>query len=104
MKDFGKLLKQAQQVQAKMAEMQAALGEKRIEASSGGGMVTVVMNGRQEIVSLTIDPEVVDPQDVEMLEDLVIAAINEARAKVEELVKSEMSEITGGMPLPGLFS
>ncbi len=104
MKDFGKLLKQAQQVQAKMAEMQAALGEKRIEASSGGGMVTVVMNGRQEIVSLTIDPEVVDPQDVEMLEDLVIAAINEAKAKVEELVKSEMSAITGGMPLPGLFS
>jgi DNA-binding YbaB/EbfC family protein len=104
MKDFGKLLKQAQQVQAKMAEMQAALGEKRVEASSGGGMVTVVMNGRQEIVSLKIDPEVVDPQDVEMLEDLVVAAISEARAKVEELVKSEMSQITGGMPLPGLFS
>jgi len=104
MKDFGKLLKQAQQVQAKMAEMQAALGEKRVEASSGGGMVTVVMNGRQEIVSLTIDPEVVDSQDVEMLEDLVVAAINEGRAKVEELVKSEMSAITGGMPLPGLFS
>ena len=104
MKDFGKLLKQAQQVQAKMADMQAALGEKKVEASSGGGMVTVVMNGRQEIVSLKIDPEVVDPQDVEMLEDLVVAAINEARAKVEELVKSEMSEITGGMPFPGLFS
>jgi len=104
MKDLGKLLKQAQQVQAKMAEMQAALGEKRIEASSGGGMVTVVMNGRQEIVSLTIDPEVVDPQDVEMLEDLVMAAINEAKTKVEELVKSEMSSITGGLPLPGLFS
>ena len=104
MKDFGKLLKQAQQVQAKMAEMQAALGEKKVEASSGGGMVTVVMNGRQEIVSLTIDPEVVDPQDIEMLEDLVVAAINEARAKVEEIVQSEMSAITGGMPLPGLFS
>lgn len=104
MKDFGKLLKQAQQVQAKMAEMQAALGEKRVEASSGGGMVTVVMNGRQEIVSLSIDREVVDPDEVEMLEDLVVAAVNEARAKVEELVKSEMSAITGGMPLPGLFS
>lgn len=104
MKDFGKLLKQAQQMQAKVAEVQAALGEKRIEASSGGGMVTVVMNGRQDIISLAIDPEVVDPQEVEMLEDLVVAAINEARAKVEELVKSEMSAITGGMPLPGLFS
>jgi len=104
MKDFGKLLKQAQQVQAKMAEMQEALGEKKIEVSSGGGMVTVIMNGRQELLSVKIDPEVVDPTDVEMLEDLVLAAINEAKAKVEELVKSEMSAITGGMPFPGLFS
>ncbi len=67
-------------------------------------MVKVVMNGRQEIVSLKIDPEVVDPTDVEMLEDLVLAAINEAKAEVEELVQSEMSSITGGMPFPGMFS
>jgi DNA-binding YbaB/EbfC family protein len=103
MKDLGKLLKQAQQVQAKVAEMQAELALKTVEASSGGGMVTVVMNGRNEVVSLTIDPEVVDPDDAEMLEDLVIAALNEARSKVEEMIKDEMSAITGGLPLPGLF-
>jgi DNA-binding YbaB/EbfC family protein len=104
MKDFGKLLKQAQQVQAKMAEMQALLAERTIEATSGGGMVKVVMNGRHEIVSVDIDPEVVDPEDVEMLEDLVIAAVNEARSKIEDMIKAEMSAITGGLPLPGLFT
>ncbi len=103
MKDLGKLLKQAQQVQAKVAEMQAELALKTVEASAGGGMVTVVMNGRNEVVSISIDPEVVDPADVEMLEDLVIAALNEARSKVEEMIKNEMSAITGGLPLPGLF-
>jgi DNA-binding YbaB/EbfC family protein len=103
MKDIGKLLKQAQQVQAKVAEMQAELALKTVEASAGGGMVTVVMNGRNEVVSIKIDPEVVDPADVEMLEDLVIAALNEARSKVEEMIKNEMSAITGGLPLPGLF-
>ena len=103
MKDLGKLLKQAQQVQAKVAEMQAELALKTVEASAGGGMVTVVMNGRNEVVSIDIDPEVVDPKDVEMLEDLVIAALNEARSKVEEMIQKEMSAITGGLPLPGLF-
>lgn len=103
MKDLGKLLKQAQQVQAKVAEMQAELALKTVEASAGGGMVTVVMNGRNEIVSIKIDPEVVDPTDVEMLEDLVTAALNEARSKVEEMIQNEMSAITGGLPLPGLF-
>jgi DNA-binding YbaB/EbfC family protein len=103
MKDFGKLLKQAQQVQAKMAEMQEDLAKRTVEASAGGGMVTVVMNGHHEIVSLKIDPEVVDPADVEMLEDLIVAALNEARSKIDELVKSEMSSLTGGFPIPGLF-
>ena len=103
MKDIGKLLKQAQQVQAKVAEMQAELALKTVEASAGGGMVTVVMNGRNEVVSMKIEPEVVDPGDVEMLEDLVIAALNEARSKVEEMIQNEMSAITGGLPLPGLF-
>lgn len=103
MKDLGKLLKQAQQVQAKVAEMQAELALKTVEASAGGGMVTVVMNGKNEVVSLKIDPEVVDPGDVEMLEDLVIAALNEARSKVEEMIQNEMSAITGGLPMPGLF-
>ncbi len=103
MKDLGKLLKQAQQVQAKVAEMQAELALKTVEASAGGGMVTVVMNGKNEVVSMKIEPEVVDPGDVEMLEDLVIAALNEARSKVEEMIQNEMSAITGGLPLQGLF-
>ncbi len=103
MKDMGKLLKQAQQVQARLAEMQARLAEKTVEASSGGGMVTVVMNGKHEIVSLKIDSEVVNPADVELLEDLVIAALNEARSRVDEMVQTEMSQLTGGLPMPGLF-
>lgn len=103
MKDFGKLLKQAQQMQAKMAEMQEKLAKQTVETSAGGGMVTVVMNGQHEVVSIKIDPEVVDPSDVEMLEDLIIAACNEARAKVDDMVKSEMSSLTGGFPIPGLL-
>ena len=96
------LLKQAQKMQKKMAEVQQELAEKTIEASSGGGMVTVVMNGRQEIVSLNIEKEVVDPDDIEMLEDLIIAAVNEGREKVEEMTKDEMSRLTGGLKIPGL--
>ena len=103
MKDLGKLLKQAQQVQAKMAEIQAKLAEKTIESSAGGGMVKVVMNGQHEVLSVKIDQEVVDPSDVEMLEDLVTAAVNEARAQVDEMIKAEMASITGGMTIPGLF-
>lgn len=103
MKDFRKLLKQAQQVQSQMAEMQEKLAKQTVETSAGGGMVTVVMNGQHEVVSITIDPEVVDPSDVEMLEDLIMAACNEARAKVDEMVKSAMSGLTGGIPIPGLF-
>lgn len=103
MKDFGKLLKQAQQVQAKMAEMQERLAEKTVEASAGGGMVKVAMNGRHEVISVTIDPEVVDPSDVEMLEDLVAAAVNEARSRIDEMIREEMNSLTGGLPMPGLF-
>ncbi|MBU8920377.1 MAG: YbaB/EbfC family nucleoid-associated protein [Bacteroidales bacterium] len=103
MKDIGKLLKQAQQMQTKMAEMQAKLAERTVESSSGGGMVKIVMNGQHEIISVNIDPEVVDPADVEMLEELVAAAVNEARSKVDEMVKGEMSSLTGGLPIPGLF-
>ncbi len=103
MKNFGKLLRQAQQVQAKMAEMQEILAGRTVEASAGGGMVTVVMSGKHEVLSLTIDPEVIDPSDVEMLEDLIIAAVNEARSKVDEMIKKEMSSLAGGLPIPGLF-
>ncbi len=103
MKDLGKLIKQAQQVQERLAEMQARLAERTVEVTSGGGMVAVVMNGKHEVVSLKIDPEVVDPADVEMLEDLVIASLNEARTRVDDMVRNEMSSLTGGLPIPGLF-
>ena len=103
MKDLGKLLKKAQEVQERLADMQAKLGERTVESTAGGGMVTVVMNGRHELVSIKIEPEVVNPSDVEMLEDLVIAAVNEARSKVDEIIKNEMSSLTGDLPLPGMF-
>ena len=103
MKDLGKLIKQAQQVQERLAEMHARLAEKTVEVTSGGGMVAVVMNGKHEVVSLKIDPEVVNPADVEMLEDLVIASLNEARTRVDDMVRNEMSSLTGGLPIPGLL-
>ena len=103
MKDMGKLLKQAQQMQERLAEMQARLAEKTVEAGSGGGMVKAVMNGKHEVVSLKIDPEVVNPADVEMLEDLIVAALSEARTRVDDMIRNEMSSLTGGLPIPGLF-
>lgn len=103
MKNFANLMKQAQKIQAKMAELQEELSEKTVEATSGGGMVTVVANGKQEILSIKIDPEVVNSDDIEMLEDLVVAAVNEAKKKAEELMKEEMNKVTGGMSIPGLF-
>jgi hypothetical protein len=103
MKDMGKLLKQAQMMQERLAEMQARLAEKTVEASSGGGMVKAVMNGKHEVVSLKIEPEVVNPADVEMLEDLIVAALSEARTRVDDMIRNEMSSLTGGLPIPGLF-
>ena len=104
MKDFTKMLKQLQETQAQMAKVQEQLAERTIEASAGGGMVKVTANGRQEILSIKIDPQVVDPGDVEMLEDLIVAALNEARSHIEELVTAEMGRVTGGLSIPGLFS
>ena len=103
MKDLNKLFKTAKEMQEKLVRMNEELASKTVEASSGGGMVKVVMNGKQELLSIKIDPEVVDRDDVEMLEDLVLAAVNEARTKVVEIVKQEMSNLAGGFPLPGLF-
>lgn len=97
-----KLLEQAQQMQAKMATMQARLQEEEIEVSTGGGMVTARVNGKHDLVALKIKPEAVDPDDVEMLEDLVLSAINEAQRKVQELIADEMAKVTGGMNLPGM--
>jgi DNA-binding YbaB/EbfC family protein len=99
---MGNLLKQAQQLQTKMARLQEELEEKTVEASSGGGMVTVVVNGRQEILSINIEPEVIDPDDQEMLQDLILAAINDGLAKARNMVNEEMGKLTGGINLPNI--
>jgi len=96
-------MKQAQRLQAKIAELQEELSKRTVEASAGGGMVSVVMNGRQRIISLKIDPEVVDKEEVEMLQDLITAAINEAIRRSQELWAEEIKNLTGGLPIPGLI-
>lgn len=103
MKGMGNMMKQAQKLQSKMLEMQKELAGRTVEASAGGGMVKVVASGRQQIVSIAIDREVLDPEDVEMLQDLVLAAVNDALAKSQEMVSSEMGKLTGGMNIPGLL-
>jgi len=102
-KGFVNLLKQAQQMQAKIGQLQEEMASKTVEASSGGGMVNVVMNGKQEILSVRIDPEVVSREEVEMLQDLLIAAVNEAIRKSQEMMTEEMKKITGGLSIPGLM-
>ena len=97
------MLKQAQKMQADMAQKQAELEEREYETSAGGGVVNVKINGKKEILSVKIDPEVVDPDDVETLEDLVTAAVNEAIKTVESISAEEMQKITGSMSLPGMF-
>jgi DNA-binding YbaB/EbfC family protein len=104
MNNMNNMLKQAQKMQKQMADMQANLAEESLEASSGGGAVKVTINGEKQITALTISPDVVDADDVEMLEDLVMTAVNEAIRQMDEKVNSAMSKITGGMPgIPGLF-
>jgi DNA-binding YbaB/EbfC family protein len=103
MKGMGNMMKQAQKLQARMLKLQEELAERTVEAGSGGGMVKVVANGKQQLVSIAIEKEVVDPQDVEMLQDLILAAVNEALAKSQEMVSQEMGKITGGMNIPGLM-
>jgi DNA-binding YbaB/EbfC family protein len=99
---FGNMMKQAQKLQEQMMALQEEVGKKKVEATAGGGMVTVEANGKQEIVSIKIDPEVVSKEDVQMLEDLVLAACNEALRKSRELVTQEMGKLTGGLKIPGL--
>lgn len=103
MGNMGKMMKQVQKMQADMAKMQEELVNRTVEASAGGGMVTVMANGKQEVISIKINPEAVDPEDVEMLQDMVLAAVNEALRQSQEMVSQEMSKITGGMNIPGLF-
>ncbi|HOJ32165.1 MAG TPA: YbaB/EbfC family nucleoid-associated protein [Candidatus Hydrogenedentes bacterium] len=96
------MLKQAMDLKARVEELKTQLGELTIEASAGGGMVVVVMTGRFEVISIHIDPEIIDQNDPETLETLVKAAINEAVRKVQEIVENKMREITGGLDIPGL--
>lgn len=100
---MGNMMKQVQKMQAEMVKMQEELKNKTVEASAGGGAVTVVANGHKQVLEIRIKPEVVDPDDVEMLQDLVLAAVNEALRSADEMVAGEMKKITGGMSIPGLF-
>ncbi len=100
---IGNIMKQAQQMQRRMAELQEELENKHVEASSGGGMVTAVVSGKQHLIELRIDPAAVDPDDVEMLQDLVTAAVNEAIKQSQKMSQEEMGKLTGGMNIPGLF-
>jgi len=102
-KGLAQIMKQAQQMQQKMARLQEEASQKTAEVSVGGGAVTAVVNGKNQVLSLSIRKEAVDPEDVEMLQDLVVAAVNEALKKVQSEVAAEMEKITGGMNIPGLF-
>ncbi|MBN6890021.1 nucleoid-associated protein EbfC [Cytobacillus horneckiae] len=97
------MMKQMQKMQKKMAQAQEELGEKKIEGTAGGGMVTVVVSGHKEILEVNIKEEVVDPEDIEMLQDLVLAATNDALKQADELTNSTMGQFTKGMNLPGMF-
>ncbi|ATY83594.1 YbaB/EbfC family nucleoid-associated protein [Kyrpidia spormannii] len=103
MKNMNQLMKQAKKMQEEMMKAQEALGEKTVEGSAGGGAVTVVANGHKQIQSVVIRPEAVDPDDVEMLQDLVLTAVNDALKKVDDLVAGELSKYTRGFNMPGLF-
>lgn len=103
MKGMGNMMKQAQKLQTQMMRLQEELAEKTVEASAGGGMIKVIANGRQQVLSIQIEKEVVDPEDVEMLQDLMLAAVNDALQKSQEMVSAEMSKLTGGMNIPGLM-
>lgn len=102
MQNFGNIMKQAKKIQEKLANLQEEMEVKTVEATAGGGMVTVVVNGKHEVVSLKIEKEVVNPDDVEMLQDLIVAAVNEGIRKAHEMASSEMAKITGGINIPGL--
>jgi len=100
--NMGNMMKQAQKMQSKIFQIQEKMAEKTVEASVGGGMVTVVANGKQQVMSVKIDPEVVNRDDVEMLDDLVTAAVNDALKRAQEMVSEEIGKVTGGLNIPGL--
>ncbi len=100
---MGEIMKQAQEMQKKITEMQAEVAKKTVSAAAGGGMVTATANGALEIVSIKLEREIVNPDDVDMLSDLILAAVNEAIKKAQALVAQEMSQVTGGLNIPGLL-
>jgi hypothetical protein len=102
MQNIGEMMKQAKRLQEKMGSLQKELETRTVETSAGGGMVAVVVNGKFELQSLKIDREVVNPDDLEMLEDLIVAAVNEGIRKAQEMASSEMAKLTGGLKIPGL--
>jgi len=102
--DLSGMLKQAMQAKQRIEELRESLGNERVEAGAGGGMVNVLMNGKFEVLEIKIDPEVITPDDPEMLETLITAAINEAVRKTQDLVRSKMTELTGGFDIPGITS
>jgi len=101
-KGFGNIMKEAQKLQQQMEALQAEVGKKKVQATAGGGMVTVEANGKQEILAIKIDREVINPEDAQMLEDLVLAACNEALRQSREMVQAEMGKLTAGLKIPGL--
>jgi len=103
MKGMGNMMKQAQKLQSKMLKLQEEMADKTVETTSGGGMVKVVANGRQQVLSIQMEKEVVDPDDVEMLQELILAAVNDALIKSQEMATQEMSKLTGGLNIPGLI-
>jgi DNA-binding YbaB/EbfC family protein len=103
MGNMGNMMKQMQKMQKQMEDMQTQLQETEVEATAGGGAVTCKVNGKKEVLGIKIDEAVVDPEDIEMLQDLIVAAVNEALRKAEDMMESEMKKLTGGMNIPGLF-
>jgi hypothetical protein len=103
MKGMGNMMKQAQKLQARMLKMQEELAGRTVESAAGGGMIRVVANGRQQIVSIRIEKEVVNPDDLDMLQDLIRAAVNDALTQSQEMVAAEMGKLTGGLSIPGLM-
>ena len=103
MQNFGNIMKQAKKMQERMAQLQDDLASKTVDATAGGGMVSVTVNGKFELLSIKIEKEVVNPEDVDMLQDLVVAAVNEGIRKAQEMAASEMGKITGGLQIPGLM-
>jgi DNA-binding YbaB/EbfC family protein len=103
MKGMGNMMKEAQKLQARMLKMQEELAEKTVESAVGGGMIKVVANGRNQVVAIRIEKEVVNPEDVEMLQDLILAAVNDALTKSQEMVATQMGKLTGGLNIPGLI-